>query len=288
MRIEWDRYRVQLHRLGRVVWPRGIAADQAWMPHFNTPDYVLLVTTHGRARVRLERGWTEVRPGHCLWLRPGRKYRAEQDRNDPWGHDFPHFDLVDARGRKRPADDPLPPELIEPPDALAAQAATRRIVDLCFGFRPGGYREPPYPEPFGRIAALTLQVLLMELDAATSLVTQTRLPAYQERRIRESAIEIAANPTAAHSVADLARRAGYSVSRYSQLFRLLTGQTPELFAVHARLHHAEQLLRETDLTVSAVAEQAGYRGIYFFSRQFKRFHGQSPLKYRRLKLGKKE
>ena len=83
MRIEWKKYRVQLHEIGRSRWRRGIKCQENWLPCFVVPDHDLLYVTGGKARIRLRRGWTELRPGLCVWLRPGHRYQAEQDPNDP-------------------------------------------------------------------------------------------------------------------------------------------------------------------------------------------------------------
>jgi AraC-like DNA-binding protein len=61
---------------------------------------------------------------------------------------------------------------------------------------------------------------------------------------------------------------------------------PEQFTIHARIHRAQRLLRETDLTVKAVGEALGYSDIYFFSRQFKQVAGRSPTEYRQQSLAK--
>ena len=99
--------------------------------------------------------------------------------------------------------------------------------------------------------------------------------------IRQAALRVSENMRDVPSVAELARQSRYSVSRFSRIFKLVTGEPPERFIVRTRLHRAERLLRETGMPVGEVALAAGYQNIYFFSRQFKKFNGVSPLQYRR-------
>ena len=43
---------------------------------------------------------------------------------------------------------------------------------------------------------------------------------------------------------------------------------------------ARQLLAETGLTISQIAEALGFRDVFFFSRQFTQRTGQTPSAYR--------
>jgi YesN/AraC family two-component response regulator len=52
------------------------------------------------------------------------------------------------------------------------------------------------------------------------------------------------------------------------------------FLARARVERACQLLAESTMNVSQIAETMGYSDIYFFSKQFKQFVGESPLRYR--------
>jgi AraC-like DNA-binding protein len=46
------------------------------------------------------------------------------------------------------------------------------------------------------------------------------------------------------------------------------------------LRHPRQLLIETDLTISQIADALGYRDVYFFSRQYKQVFGIPPTAVR--------
>lgn len=71
-----------------------------------------------------------------------------------------------------------------------------------------------------------------------------------------------------------------SESRFSHLFHEVTGQSPLAYLSEARLRRAEELLSDTALPVSAVAEAVGIKSPYYFSRFFKRHTGASPSDYR--------
>ncbi|MDD5708717.1 MAG: AraC family transcriptional regulator [Kiritimatiellae bacterium] len=286
LKTEWNTCRVRTGNVGRSQWVRG----QRWGHLLEPPGRcitgnMLAVVLAGCGRMRCRQGWVPLRPGACVWMRPGHPYMAEQDPDAPVSHYFLGFDLADSRGTRLPRRTALPPEFIEPPDPEFVEAAARRIVELCYGFTPMGVAVAPYPPRIAGVVDALLTGLLMDLDAAADHQTCADAPLppppHYVRLVREAILQIEADPCAMPSVAELARHSRYSVGRFSRLFKLVAGLSPESFMVRARLHRAERLLRETSLPVAEVATAAGYRDSYFFSHQFKKFHGVSPLRYRR-------
>lgn len=87
------------------------------------------------------------------------------------------------------------------------------------------------------------------------------------------------------TLGDFARKAGLSVSHFSELFRSQTGQSPMAYFIHLRIRHACRLLDLTDKPVKVVAIETGYRDPYYFSRLFKKVMGHSPERYREIKKG---
>ena len=67
-----------------------------------------------------------------------------------------------------------------------------------------------------------------------------------------------------------------SVSRYSALFRQLTGRSPQQYLIDLRLRNAQELLKSTDLSISEVARSVGYEDALYFSRLFRRRTGAPP------------
>lgn len=82
-------------------------------------------------------------------------------------------------------------------------------------------------------------------------------------------------------VEDLARMEAISPSRYSDLFRRLTGKPPIDYIISLRLRHAASLLETTTLSIGEVAEMVGILDVHFFSKLFKKHMGVSPSERRR-------
>ena len=68
---------------------------------------------------------------------------------------------------------------------------------------------------------------------------------------------------------------------FIKLFREYTGVSPHLYKTKIRLEKAKELLRNTKMTNSRIAEQVGYSSSYYFSRIFKIHQGMSPDTFRK-------
>lgn len=83
------------------------------------------------------------------------------------------------------------------------------------------------------------------------------------------------------TVADLARRAGLSLSRFAHLFTAQVGMSPMRFLERQRMRLAEQLLDLTPRTVTEVARTVGFEDPLYFSSRFRAYAGMPPTAYRR-------
>jgi len=63
-------------------------------------------------------------------------------------------------------------------------------------------------------------------------------------------------------------------------FKESYGEAPRYWLARRRLESAANLLRETNLNISEIAETAGFPDLFQFSRQFKRAYGVSPSNFR--------
>jgi len=79
-----------------------------------------------------------------------------------------------------------------------------------------------------------------------------------------------------------------SMSRVHLYKRLLslTGNTPSEFIRLIRLRHAEQLLRQSQLSVAEVSYKVGFNNPRYFSKYFKEMYGMMPSQYKEANGGK--
>ncbi len=67
---------------------------------------------------------------------------------------------------------------------------------------------------------------------------------------------------------------------FSRLFRKTTGLSPQLYLINFRLKRAQELLRDSSLSIAAVAHSVGYEDALLFSKIFKKFIGKAPTAIR--------
>lgn len=83
-----------------------------------------------------------------------------------------------------------------------------------------------------------------------------------------------------YSLAFFADHCSLSVSRFSHVFKEVTGVSPKEYINNARLEKAALLLVSTYLRVSEIAQKAGFRDQNHFAKVFKQKTGWTPTQYR--------
>jgi AraC-like DNA-binding protein len=88
------------------------------------------------------------------------------------------------------------------------------------------------------------------------------------------------------TVEELARACSLSRSAFAARFVARVGKPPASYLAHVRLDAATDLLRDTSLPVTLIAENVGYTSEAAFSRAFKHRYGTPPARWRRDILAK--
>jgi two-component system, response regulator YesN len=66
------------------------------------------------------------------------------------------------------------------------------------------------------------------------------------------------------------------------LFKKVTGSTFSEYITSMRMKKARELLEKGDNTIEQICEEVGYIDYYYFNTIFKKYHGITPVKYRKL------
>ncbi|AFY39683.1 two component transcriptional regulator, AraC family [[Leptolyngbya] sp. PCC 7376] len=92
---------------------------------------------------------------------------------------------------------------------------------------------------------------------------------------------IEANYTRPLKLKDVALEAGYSSAYLTTLVQKKTGKTVKQWIIERRMVCARNLLQKTKEPVAKVAELSGYLDAGYFTNQFRKIHGVSPLVWRK-------
>jgi AraC-like DNA-binding protein len=91
---------------------------------------------------------------------------------------------------------------------------------------------------------------------------------------------IQAQPEADFRLEELARRAGYSLSRFKVRFKQETGMSPRQFILRTKIEAACRRLLASNESISKIAHDLGFPTSQYFATVFHRFEGVSPKVYR--------
>ncbi|MEM1028666.1 MAG: AraC family transcriptional regulator [Planctomycetota bacterium] len=242
-------------------------------------DLDLWVVLDGRGWMRVGSQRMDLHPGVAVLARPGRSYEASQDLENRMVIDALHFELLDEAGEPL-GEAGLPPIRLAVPDMAVASALTRRLLDRYHArTSDADWRNDPVP-------AGLLRGFLLDLDQTTRAEASITSGVAWEHRlaVTQAEAQLRENLATPPSVAELAARAGYSPDHFGRIFKQITGRSPQAATIAARLDRARHLLRVTPMNVTQIADALGYADVFFFSRQFKKFTGQSPTAFRRAAL----
>jgi AraC family transcriptional regulator len=127
--------------------------------------------------------------------------------------------------------------------------------------------------------ALAMRFLLYESRSENTESSSAKpLPPRILRRIRD---RIEAELNTELSLASLAKESGYSRAHFLRMFRAATGLTPHQYVRERRLSTAQQLLRQSKMSLAGVALTCGFSSQTHMNDVFRKQLGVTPQEYRR-------
>lgn len=132
----------------------------------------------------------------------------------------------------------------------------------------------------GRILDAEIRALILKLSNLHEMSLLTDRPSRYFRQFSELRDELYNAPQTHSSVDQLASRVNLSKSYFQHLYKELFGCSVITDMIHGRLEYAKYLLQNSSLSVSAIAHMCGYEHETHFMRQFKKFVGTTPGRFR--------
>ena len=118
--------------------------------------------------------------------------------------------------------------------------------------------------------------ILIFLSRYTQMAGGTALP-----RSFQKVIETMYMEHAPFDMKTYAEMCCLSVSRFAHMFKQVTGSSPHALYMQIKANKAKDLILNSELNISEIAENLGFSDIYYFSRFYKKYFGVSPSKHRK-------
>lgn len=234
-------------------------------------DYDLWFPIRGEGQFQVQGKVYPVFPGTLLLLRPGDRVCAVQNPRNRLTVIYIHFSfftpgagqLVDVDGAWLPARY-VPFSNFGQLELLLAQTVRLLAQNTALALAH---------------ARLLFQQAILEVyrqDAEQN----GRPPSQIDPRIDRVLAHIQTHPSARLSLSEAAAMAQLSTDYFSRIFREQTGSNYRAYLVDVRLERSLHLLRETSMSIGAIAQALGYHDLFLYSRQFKARYGYPPSQVR--------
>ena len=158
-----------------------------------------------------------------------------------------------------------------------ALADTGRTYDRHAGIRADALR-----------LAVAIRLLGLQTENSSSIDdgAVTTVPAappvggLQKWRLKRVAEYVDSHLSKKITLSDLAAVAGLSRMHFASQFRMATGLRPHEYLLRQRIRRADELLRNTAMTIVEVALSVGFQTQAHFTTVFKRIAGSTPAQWR--------
>jgi len=232
-------------------------------------SFTLVYITRGGGTFESRSGGEHpISEGDLFIVHPGEWHRYKPAPETGWDEYWVEFDGEQARRIMRN-------EAFSLKKPALHLGADDQILRLFIEIAEATQTQPPGFEHI--IASQTSQIVARILANLRYSSAETR---EMETLIRRARLHIMKHAEQTIEFQKLARELGISYSAFRHRFKQTTGLPPGQYQAQIRLNKARRLLRNSPLSVSAIAEQLGFESIYYFSRLFKTKTGRSPLHYR--------
>lgn len=249
-----------------------------------TPDPWLVLTTGGGPRkteVRGRNGWSCAfsGPGNLALTSPGKSTEIRWDGGDGSGIETIHVCIDAALFHRFVAEhcecDPARIEII---DGFAQHDPLICSIVNCIG------EELRNPENAGRLfldsAAQMLVAQLLRKYCTFPFPVPNGQAWMSARKLQLVKDYIHAGLATRLTLEDIASSIHMSAYHFARTFKATTGQTPHAYVTRLRIERAQELLRTSPWSISAIARRVGFASKSHFAATFLRLTGISPHLFR--------
>ena len=242
-------------------------------------SYVIHMVKKGKGTFTIAGKTYELGPGQAFIIRPGEEttYRADDD--DPWSymwvgfHGYRAEDFIEAMGYVKGS----PIIKIEQMDTCAG--CINKMLE---------YSQITRINEVKRMSALMLLFATIMEDNASDAQESDNIEYPSKIYVKAAVDFITEKYMNKIKIDDIADFIGISRSHLFRSFQTYMNCSPKEYLTEYRIQQACRLLKETGLSVSAIAYSVGFENNLYFSKAFRKVKKTSPTEYREKHRKKKE
>ncbi|MDF9867617.1 AraC-like DNA-binding protein [Bacilli bacterium PM5-3] len=102
--------------------------------------------------------------------------------------------------------------------------------------------------------------------------------------IKKSISYIQANYQDKITLEEIASHVNLSRGEFCRFFKKITSQTPFEYLISYRINQSALLLRDTDLTITEIANMVGFGSASYYTEKFRKQVNCTPKQYRNFKI----
>ncbi|WP_186445547.1 AraC family transcriptional regulator [Paenibacillus cremeus] len=275
--------------LGADVYPfRPRAKIGPRLPYAHTFIYI----KSGRGMLTIGQSEHRAEPHDLFYIEPGTVHSFAADSQDPMVHASVYVDLLWSTTPKLKGDKRLNEYRFEAYDPELSVDKVRFTTPPTLVF-PAKIVVPAQAEWLDAYLSVIREFESVEATAPIRLrsLFEAFLTGFvhflahpfepNDPRIRTIITWMQTHLTDVFRPAEWAATLNLSEAYVYELFRKETGDSPQQYFMRCRLEQAKTELRETNLSVTHIAEKLGFASVHYFSRQFSAHMDESPNQYRR-------
>ncbi len=209
-----------------------------------------------------------LKAGDSFLVYPYVEIKYYADMNDPWEYYWVGFSGADAANLMLSTDFSRELPLIHHPSDESSKVK-RRILDI---YEIRGNSLAAQTEMTGKL--YTALAFFIKISGHKEKCENS----YQSY-VKAARNYIATNYSYGISVDEIADYVGISRSHLFRAFKTYTGESPKEYLSNYRINTACTLLRETNLSITAISKSVGFENNLYFSKAFRKIKGMSPSQY---------
>ncbi len=230
--------------------------------------YLIHHVLEGQGDFEINRRKYRLKKGDTFLIYPDMEACYRADEEDPWEYAWVGFDGTDAFYLMSQTGFSVDSPVLEQADFSGEiEQKIRRIYEA---------KGNLFPDAVAMTGALYTMIAMLMKNSSP----ETGRECYQQDRVEQAVRYIEEHYSYPITIEDIAGYTGICRSYLYRMFKKVLKKSPKDYVEECRMRQACRLLRQSGISVTAVAHSVGYEDNLYFSKAFKKNMGETPSEFR--------